>query len=417
MAAAFCWLAAGVAAISLEKLAAQDGSGGDLMPAADLVELALQVDPAAAASTLATIKERLLRAGQDRQQFGALQERLAPQLRRLMAMPDHPAHPQAVLLMGIWRDSQARILLGRWMRDAAQPDELRAEAAGVLLRTENAPPIGEVLQLLRDTATSQQLGERLVQELAAVKDEALAQELIRDYEKLPVALRPRVIELLTQRPAWAAVLLLAIQQQKMPKEVLHAQQLIRLQSSTDPAVVKLVREIYGTIRTERQPEREQVIREVRQLLASRPGDPFRGREVFRRLCAQCHRIYGEGQDVGPDLTRNGRGSFQQLLSNVLDPNLVVGEAYQSHVVVTADGRLLTGLLVENTPEYLTLKLQGGKLERVLHSEIEQHQVSPLSLMPEGLEKQLSSQELADLFAFLRLDRPPEDPQATLLPDE
>jgi putative heme-binding domain-containing protein len=203
----------------------------------------------------------------------------------------------------------------------------------------------------------------------------------------------------------------------VPKDALHAQHLLRIHAAGNAQLQQQLRELYGTIRAERNPQREAVIRQVREHLAARAGDPLRGVEVFRRLCAPCHRIYGEGNDVGPDLTRNGRASLAQLLSNVLDPNLVIGEAYQTRIVVTVDGRVITGLLVEETPQRVVLKVQGGTLESIARQDVDDMQVSPISLMPEGLEKQLSLEELADLFAFLRLDKPPTDPTARPIPDE
>ena len=125
--------------------------------------------------------------------------------------------------------------------------------------------------------------------------------------------------------------------------------------------------------------------------------------------------HGEGQEVGPDITSNGRGNFEQLLSNVFDPSLVIGAAYQAQTVVTTDGRVLTGLLVEDSPARVVLKTQGGKLETVPRDEVDEMRQSQLSLMPEGVENQLKPQELADLFAFLVLDRPPEDPEAKVIP--
>jgi putative heme-binding domain-containing protein len=145
--------------------------------------------------------------------------------------------------------------------------------------------------------------------------------------------------------------------------------------------------------------------------APHPGDPHAGAAVFKKLCAQCHKIHGEGEEVGPDITLNGRGSYEQLLSNVFDPSLVIGAAYEATTVATRDGRVLTGLIAEESPERIVLRLQGGKLEAIARSGVEELASSPLSLMPEDLEKQLSERELADLFAFLTLDRPPGDPAA------
>jgi putative heme-binding domain-containing protein len=103
------------------------------------------------------------------------------------------------------------------------------------------------------------------------------------------------------------------------------------------------------------------------------------------------------------------------VSNVLDPSLVIGNVYQARIVATVDGRVLTGLPVEETDERVVLKVQGGTLETIPRDEIEEFKVSEVSMMPEQLEKQLTPQEMADLFAFLALDKPPSDPTAKVLP--
>lgn len=84
-------------------------------------------------------------------------------------------------------------------------------------------------------------------------------------------------------------------------------------------------------------------------------------------------------------------------------------------MATSDGRVLTGLLAEDGPERVVLKIQGGKSETIPRGQIDEIKTSPLSLMPEEIEKQFSPQEIADLFAFLCLDKPPADPTAKPLP--
>jgi putative heme-binding domain-containing protein len=150
-------------------------------------------------------------------------------------------------------------------------------------------------------------------------------------------------------------------------------------------------------------------------LRENPGDPVAGRVVFRNLCAQCHTLHGEGTAVGPDLTSNGRGSFDQVLASVFDPSLVIGESYRTTTVVTEGGRNLTGLVAEDGAERVVLALPGGGREVIPRNEVKSVRAGGLSMMPEGIENLLSRRELADLFAYLALDRPPEDPQARPIP--
>jgi putative heme-binding domain-containing protein len=145
------------------------------------------------------------------------------------------------------------------------------------------------------------------------------------------------------------------------------------------------------------------------------GDPHRGQTVFRNLCAQCHAIYGEGGKVGPDITANGRASFEQLLSNVFDPSLVIGPAYQVTTVVTKDGRNLTGLIAEDNEQRVVVRMPGEGEETVPRNNVKYMRVSKLSMMPEGLETALDRKDLSDLFAFLALDQSPTNPLAKPLP--
>src|SRR5437773_11600154 len=145
------------------------------------------------------------------------------------------------------------------------------------------------------------------------------------------------------------------------------------------------------------------------------ADAHRGQTVFRNFCAQCHTIYAEGGKVGPDITANGRATFEQLLSNVFDPSLVIGPGYQVTTVVTKDGRNLTGLIAEDNEQRVVVRMPGEGEETVPRSNVKYTRLSKLSMMPEGIETLLEKKDLADLFAFLALDKPPTDKSAKLIP--
>ncbi len=163
----------------------------------------------------------------------------------------------------------------------------------------------------------------------------------------PIApeLQPLAIDLIMQREPWARKLLDAVLANKLPKGVLNANHLRKILESNDRDALWTVEKTFGRIREERNPEREKVVAEMDAYFREHIGDPHQGQTVFRNLCAQCHTIYGEGGKLGPDITANGRASFEQLLSNVFDPSLVIGPGYEVTTVVTKNGRNLTGLIV------------------------------------------------------------------------
>ncbi len=256
---------------------------------------------------------------------------------------------------------------------------------------------------------------QVIDALGGVNVPEVATTLLEQFTTLPDDIKPRVIELLTQRPNWTIQLLDRIAAKDFSPQVVNLNQLQRIATFKEPKVQVLVQEIYGSVRSDRRSDRQHVIQSVSQQLAKTKGDPNVGQETFKKVCGQCHKIHGEGFEVGPDITRNGRNDWNQLLQNVLDPSAVIGPGYQSRTVLASDGRVLTGLAVEESEQQVVLKVQGGKTETIRRDDIEQYKVNDVSMMPEDLEKQLSPQELADLFAFLSLDKAPSDPTAKRLP--
>ncbi|ADV61027.1 membrane-bound dehydrogenase domain protein [Isosphaera pallida ATCC 43644] len=273
-----------------------------------------------------------------------------------------------------------------------------------------------VIDRLGDDATPLEDRARWLSALGRCESPALAAPLLESFDRLPAPLQPRVVELLTQRASWSEALLEAIAQGALDRSAVNLTQARKLQASGHPKVAKRAVELLGKVREGRNPEREQVVARMRELLFRTPGDPQRGKLVFAKVCAQCHVLHGEGYDVGPELTNNGRNSYDQLISNTFDPSLVIGQAYQAVLVVVDDGRVLSGLKVEDGPERVVLKLQGGQLETLPRAAIEEIHVSESSLMPEKLEEQLTTQEIADLFEYLSWDKPPGAPGARRLPD-
>ena len=141
-------------------------------------------------------------------------------------------------------------------------------------------------------------------------------------------------------------------------------------------------------------------------LMGRNGNPQAGRAVFAKAsssnaCATCHRVQGQGQWVGPDLSTIGtKYGKDELLRSNLYPSAAIGYNYKSSILALADGRVLTGLIVEEAPDRVVLKTADGKRQVLRPGDIEDRKVSEVSLMPEGLAEAMTDRELIDLLAFL-----------------
>ncbi len=126
-----------------------------------------------------------------------------------------------------------------------------------------------------------------------------------------------------------------------------------------------------------------------------------GRAVFEKNCATCHRVSNVGINVGPDVGDNYARTPQALLLSILDPNRAVDNNYFGYTVITQDGRVLSGIITAETASSITLKQPEGKVEVVLRDDIDELKGSGLSLMPVGLEKNITVDQMADLITFLK----------------
>ncbi len=351
-----------------------------------------------------------------------LKTALEPSLKPLLGVESkHPLRLEASLLSLTWGDTGGAVGTARHMALSTDESTAHRLAAFNALITAKDGCIAQIARavLRRDPPESPAFIADFLAALGRMDTGKLEQEVglevVKRMPELPADVQPKAIELLTQRATWAKQLLTAVGDKQIPATAINLNQARRLKELKDDELSKLLATHWGQVREGRDPNREQYIANMKALIRKSPGDELAGEKVFKKLCAQCHKIYGEGMEVGPDITRNGRNDFTQLLSNVFDPSLVIGAGYRSYTVVTTGGRVLNGLLAEDSPQRIVLKVQGGKQEIIARSDIDEFKVSEVSLMPDQLEKQLSQQEIIDLFAYITLDKPPSDPTAKRLP--
>jgi len=374
-----------------------------------------KAEPAVIRQAVGKLSQRIQNGELKEDALGSVKSVLSPVVAIAMAGEATAPHSQdLIFLAAAWGDSAAIEGCRATFAADDQAWPIRAEALRVLAQHDDKTALPLVKAILM-TGKEQEFQAAVLAALGRMKQADVATIVLEAHGHLAATLRPKAIELLTGRGEWSLALLTAIEKQQLPADSLNVNHARKIVARGDEKLTEKLGKVWGSVRTERDPQREKLIGEMRKVLAAAPGDALKGQAVFHKVCGQCHKIYGEGAEVGPDITRNGRSSYSQLLSNVFDPSLVIGAAYQALTVVTTEGRVVSGLIVEESPQRVVLKVQGGKTETIPREQIEEQALSELSLMPEGLEKQLTPQELADLFAFLCLDKPPSDPLAKRLP--
>src|SRR5262249_55507579 len=147
------------------------------------------------------------------------------------------------------------------------------------------------------------------------------------------------------------------------------------------------------------------ISRVSSVLQSGVGSPKAGKAIFSQQCSRCHKLFGEGGEVGPDLTSFNRNDLNTMLLSIIHPSAEIREGYNTNIVITNDGRTITGTLAEQDAQTITLHTTEGASVSIPRSDIEEMEVSKQSMMPEGLLSKYSDQRLRDLFAYLRMTQP------------
>jgi putative membrane-bound dehydrogenase-like protein len=254
-----------------------------------------------------------------------------------------------------------------------------------------------LLELLSDAA----LRGPALRGLALYDDPVIPLSILNTYPKLTAAEKQIAIATLTSRPKYALVLLDAMEKKQIPRgdvSVFAARQMSDLKNKE---VSERLAKVWGTVRSTPGQKKAQIAK-YKALLAPEvlaKADPAKGRLVFNKMCGQCHLLFGEGKKIGPDLTGSNRNDLHYVLENMIDPSAVIGKDYQLTNITTKGGRLISGIVVEENEQSLTLQTATERLV-VTAAEIDRRQLSNVSMMPEGQLEQMTFSELCDLVRYL-----------------
>ena len=324
-------------------------------------------------------------------------------LAKLATHTDAGVKERAQRLGTLWGDAEAirRVLLR--INDASAPNAERLQAIrGV--RQNKADATREALFQLINNPAPDALRVEAIRALAEVGGENIAEELIRSWKTLSPAGRQAAAETMIMRGKWKVQFVEAVDRKDIAAGDVPVNVIRTLSKETDQAARERVARAFGRFR-ESDADKLKLIAAKRKVVLEGPVDLEAGHEVARKTCFVCHKLHGEGAEVGPDLTGVGRSTLDALLANVIDPNQIIGKGYENVEVETKDGRSLSGRLVENTEVRVKLLAIGPKEEIVARADIESMRVSELSVMPEGLE-QVADADFRNLIWYIL--NPPGD---------
>jgi putative membrane-bound dehydrogenase-like protein len=295
-------------------------------------------------------------------------------------------------LAGLFDAARAAVANPRTSRDEQLP-ALRLLGRGTDQREKDLATLGDLLV----PQTASDLQAVAVAALGQFRDPAIAEVLLRGWKGYGPGLRTEVIDVLCRRDEWVTALLDGLEGKRLlPGEFSAPQQKRLLEHKAAAIRDRATRLLGGAV----NPDRQKVVEAYKSALALK-GQPSRGLPLFTKHCATCHRLGNVGQQVGPDLAMVRDKPPEWFLPALLDPNQAVEARYLNYMAVTKNGLTLTGVLSNESGNSITLIGPEGKPQTILRSDLEELASTGKSAMPEGLEKDLKPQDVADLITLLR----------------
>ena len=241
-----------------------------------------------------------------------------------------------------------------------------------------------------------QIKAAAINTLSEYTDAGVASILIRRWPTMGPTLRMRAAEALLSRNKWTEALLNAVENEHVGRGELDPSRVALLKVHPNKAIATRVNKLFAS---SANLARQMVIKDYQAAL-NLNGDQESGKALFKKHCSACHRLENVGNPVGADLNGIRNRGLDAVLLNVLDPNREVKPKYLTYVIVDLNGRTITGMISDESANSITVRKPDGTSSTILRSEIDLLKSTGLSFMPEGLEKQINKQQMADLLSYL-----------------
>ncbi len=291
-------------------------------------------------------------------------------------------------------------------------DDKRNEAEHITLietlaATRKPELIPHFLTIL-EHASSEGVRSAALGALQQLPSEQATQKIIAFYPKFSPPLRARAIQLLAARPASAAELMTAVEAGVIPLKEVSMEQVRQMAGLKVPALTARIQKMWGKFQSDSPTDKQNFINELKLVLkpsgaAGREPKPnlVEGKKLFQQSCGVCHKLFGEGNSIGPDLTGVDRKDIDFLLANIVNPSGYIRNEYVAFELETKDGEVVSGLMADSNPGSVTILSRSNEKRVVPRDNIKTLNESATSLMPEGLLEPLQPQQLIDLIGYLR----------------
>jgi putative heme-binding domain-containing protein len=245
--------------------------------------------------------------------------------------------------------------------------------------------------------TPNRVQQAIVARVATRNEKQIAALLLGGWRAHGPRLRAEILSVVASRPSWVQTLTERLNSGEVSAAEIDAAMRQRLLATKNKPLRARLKKAFSSAS---DADRQQVVMKYQSALEL-SGDTKRGAALFTKHCANCHRHAGVGHEVGPNLASITTKTPQSLLTSMLDPSAAVEAKYLNYIAISEDGRSFSGMIATETGSSITLLAAEGKRQSLLRNEIETMQSSGKSLMPDGIEKDLSPQDVADLIEFVR----------------
>jgi len=291
---------------------------------------------------------------------------------------------------------------------------LKNRTADLGIQLEIAKTLGEVkypaaVPTLLRLATGQYTSEPALQRVAMrsltqYDDASIPKTLVSAFGSRisgEHGLRATACRTLASRPMWANVLLAELNAWRLRRDQIPPDVVQQLRTYEDAEIMARVEQAFGKA-IDSAPEKIAEMKRLREILTANPGDQEKGKAHFAKRCGNCHQLFGEGKKVGPPLDGYERGNLTFWLNSIVEPSLEIREGFQSYLILTIDGRVLNGMIAAQDPKTVTLRNADNQLTVISRDDIETLKAIRTSLMPTDVLKDMTPEELRNLFAYLSL---------------
>lgn len=299
----------------------------------------------------------------------------------------------ATEVSNLFGDTEAAQRALATLKDKKAPPAQRKKALAALTAQQQKELLAELPALLEDP----DLRLDAIRSAAAFDNEQLGRLLIGKYKGFNAAERTAAMQTLSSRPGYGWAFTQAIKDNVIPKNEVPANVARQLRRVVGSGFV----EVWGPI--DDTPLDQVEFMKYKELVgkAGPAADVKNGAQLFQKVCGSCHRMYGQGGLIGPDLTGSNRSNMDYLLFNILSPSEEIQDSYKMVVVTTRDGRTYSGNVIGESQRQITMRVVGQDPVVINKSTIQSKEVTDVSMMPQGLMKQMTDKEVVDLLTYLR----------------